>query len=84
MNPSTEGSPRYKVHDSGATREREPWLFMKELTAQVRISNCKTWYENEFQVLYETWPQLRFCRPGHVPGFAVLFYGKLKNPNLRG
>ena len=33
--------------------------FMGELTAQVGMSNCKTWYENEFQVSYETWPQTR-------------------------
>ena len=32
---------------------------MGELTAQVGMSNCKTWYENEFQVSYETWPQTR-------------------------
>ena len=33
--------------------------FMGELTAQVGMSNRKTWYENEFQVSYETWPQTR-------------------------
>ena len=32
---------------------------MGELTAQAGTSNCKTWYENEFQVSYETWPQTR-------------------------
>ena len=32
---------------------------MGELTAQVGMSECRTWYENEFQVSYETWPQTR-------------------------
>ena len=43
---------------AGALVPRAAWSqFMGELTAQVGISNCKTWYENEFQVSYETWPQ---------------------------
>ena len=31
-----------------------PVQLVGELTAQVGVSNCKTWYENEFQVSYET------------------------------
>ena len=38
---------------------QRPRRFMGELTPQIGISNCKTWYENEFQVSYETWPQTR-------------------------
>ena len=40
------------VHGPGACQQ-----FVGELTAQVGMSNCKTWYEHEFQVSYETWPQ---------------------------
>ena len=54
--------------------------FMGELTAQVGMSSCKTWYENEFQVSYETWTNSLVF----VPGFAVLFFGRLGNPNLSG
>ena len=36
------------------------WQFMGELAAQAWMSNCKTWYENEFQLSYETWPQTRW------------------------
>ena len=33
------------------------------LTAQAWKSNCKTWYENEFQVSYETWPVAAVVQP---------------------
>ena len=55
---------------------------MGELTAhQVGISNCKTWYGNESQVSYETWPQTRSC------SYQVLqssFLENSGNPNLSG
>ena len=60
--------------------------FMGELTAQVGISessNCKNWYENErvcgmTQLINATNSRV------FVPGFAVLFFGRLGNPNLSG
>ena len=51
------------------------------LTAQAWKSNCKTWYENEFQVLYETRPQTLSFSYQVLP---YSFYGKLGNPNLSG
>ena len=44
------------VADRARAHKRE---FMGELTAQVEMSNCKAWYENEFLVTYEFWPQTR-------------------------
>ena len=52
---------------SGGTPPRQ---FMGALT------DCKTWYENGFQVSFETWPQTLVF----VPGFAGLFFGKLEIP----
>ena len=58
-----------------------PGQFMGELTAQVGMSNCKTWHENEFQVFVRN---LATNSLVFVPGFAVLFFGKLENSNLSG
>ena len=62
-------------------REETTALFTGELTPQVGMSNCKTWYENEFQVSYETWPQTRSF------SYQVLqssFLENSGNPNLSG
>ena len=56
---------------------RATWQIKGERTPQVGMSSCKTWYENEFQVSYETWPQT------HSFSYQVLrsSFLKLGNPS---
>ena len=58
------GSGAYSGYSGGAGYSGpsavfpHPQYFVGEPTPQVG-SNCKTWYANEFQVSYESWPQTR-------------------------